>query len=60
MLVQRVLTPDSWLDSWTVLGEAGPVEPIERYFGLPFAGCRMPDAGCRMPDARCRMRRRCG
>jgi len=31
MLVQRVLTPDSWLDSRTVLGEAGPVEPIERY-----------------------------
>ena len=31
MLVQRVLTPDSSLDSWTVLGEGGPVEPIERY-----------------------------
>ncbi len=31
MLVQRVLTPDSSLDSWTVLGDGGPVEPIERY-----------------------------
>jgi hypothetical protein len=51
MLVQRVLTPDSWLDSRTILGDGGPVEPIERYFGLPFAGCRMPDAGCRMPHA---------
>ncbi|MBV8182299.1 MAG: tyrosine-type recombinase/integrase [Mycobacterium sp.] len=31
MLVQRVLTPGSSLDSWTVLGDGGPVEPIERY-----------------------------
>jgi integrase/recombinase XerD len=31
MLVQRVLTPDSSLESWTVLGDGGPVEPIERY-----------------------------
>jgi Phage integrase, N-terminal SAM-like domain len=31
MLVQRVLTPDSSLVSWTVLGDGGPVEPIERY-----------------------------
>jgi hypothetical protein len=31
MLVQRVVTPDSWLDSRTVLGDGGPVEPIERY-----------------------------
>ena len=31
MLVHRVLTPDSSLDSWTVLGDGGPVEPIERY-----------------------------
>jgi len=31
MLVQRVLAPDSSLDSWTVLGDGGPVEPIERY-----------------------------
>src|SRR5437867_264548 len=32
MLVQRVLMPDSPLESWTVLGdEGGIVEPIERY-----------------------------
>lgn len=31
MLVQRVLMPVSSLESWTVLGESGPVEPIERY-----------------------------
>jgi hypothetical protein len=32
MLVQRVLMPDSSLESWTVLGdEGGIVEPIERY-----------------------------
>jgi site-specific recombinase XerD len=31
MLVQRVLMPVSSLESWTVLGDGGPVEPIERY-----------------------------
>ncbi|MER7672429.1 tyrosine-type recombinase/integrase [Kitasatospora sp. NPDC096128] len=32
MLVQRVLMPDSLLESWTVLGDGGgTVEPIERY-----------------------------
>ncbi|MBU3061934.1 site-specific integrase [Nocardia sp. NEAU-G5] len=31
MLVQRVLTTGSSLDSWNVLGDGGPVEPIERY-----------------------------
>jgi len=31
MLVQRVLMPASSLESWTVLGSAGPVEPIERF-----------------------------
>ena len=32
MLVQRVVMPDSLLESWTVLGDdAAPVEPIERY-----------------------------
>lgn len=31
MLVQRVLLPVSWRESWTVLGDDGPVEPIERY-----------------------------
>jgi hypothetical protein len=41
MLVQRVLTPDLSLDSWTVLGEGGPVEPIERYLAY-----LSPDAGC--------------
>ena len=41
MLVQRVLTPDLSLDSWTVLGDGGPVEPIERYLAY-----LSPDAGC--------------
>lgn len=31
MLVQRVLMPVSSLESWTVLADHGPVEPIERY-----------------------------
>ena len=32
MLVQRVLTPASSLESWTVLGSDGAVvEPVERY-----------------------------
>lgn len=31
MLVQRVLMPVSSLESWTVLGDGGPVVPIERY-----------------------------
>ncbi|MGH3814916.1 MAG: tyrosine-type recombinase/integrase [Pseudonocardiaceae bacterium] len=29
--MQRVVMPCSSLESWTVLGDAGPVEPIERY-----------------------------
>jgi hypothetical protein len=31
MLVQRVVMPASSLESWTVLGDSGRVEPIERY-----------------------------
>jgi hypothetical protein len=31
MLVQRVLSPATRLESWTVLGDDGPVVPIERY-----------------------------
>ena len=31
MLVQRVLLPATRRESWTVLGEDGPVQPIERY-----------------------------
>src|ERR1035441_641829 len=32
MLVERVLMPVSWLESWTVLGDdGGPFEPVERY-----------------------------
>jgi hypothetical protein len=31
MLVQRVLLPATWRESWTVLGDGGPVRPIERY-----------------------------
>jgi hypothetical protein len=34
MLVQRVLTPDSSLDSWTVLGDGGPVGADRALFGL--------------------------
>jgi hypothetical protein len=31
MLVQRVSAPGSRRESWTVLGDGGPVGPIERY-----------------------------
>lgn len=31
MFVQRVVMPGSPVESWTVLGEHGPVEPVERY-----------------------------
>jgi len=31
MLVQRVLLPATRRESWTVLGDDGPVQPIERY-----------------------------
>jgi site-specific recombinase XerD len=31
MLVQRVLSPVTRLESWTVLGDDGPVVPVERY-----------------------------
>ena len=31
MLVQRVLLPATRCESWTVLGDDGPVQPIERY-----------------------------
>ncbi len=31
MLVQRVLLPAARRESWTVLGDDGPVQPIERY-----------------------------
>ncbi len=34
MLVQRVLSPVARRESWTVLGDDGPVVPIERY--LPY------------------------
>ncbi|MBV8349969.1 MAG: tyrosine-type recombinase/integrase [Mycolicibacterium sp.] len=43
MLVQRVLTPDSSLDSWTVLGDGGPVEPIERYLAYLTDIARSPN-----------------
>jgi hypothetical protein len=33
MIVQRVLVPDARRESWTVLGDDGPVAPIERYLG---------------------------
>jgi integrase/recombinase XerD len=33
MLVQRVLLPATRRESWTVLGDDGPVQPIERYLG---------------------------
>ena len=31
MLVQRVLPPTVGRESWTVLGDDGTVQPIERY-----------------------------
>ena len=31
MLVQRVLLPAARRESWTVLGDDGPVRPVERY-----------------------------
>ena len=31
MLVQRVLLPATRRESWTVLGDDGPVQPVERY-----------------------------
>ena len=31
MFVQRVLVPGTRRESWTVLGDDGPVEPVERY-----------------------------
>jgi integrase/recombinase XerD len=31
MLVQRVLLPATRRESWTVLGDDGPVRPVERY-----------------------------
>jgi integrase/recombinase XerD len=31
MFVQRVLPPAARRESWTVLGNDGPVAPIERY-----------------------------
>ncbi|MEU9155447.1 site-specific integrase [Streptomyces sp. NPDC048417] len=44
MLVQRVLMPDSPLESWTVLGdEGGIVEPIERYLAYLTAIERSPN-----------------
>jgi hypothetical protein len=50
MLVQRVLTPDSSLDSWTVLGDGGPVEPIERYLAYLTDIERSPNTtGCITP-----------
>jgi hypothetical protein len=30
MFVQRVLLPGTRRESWTVLGDDGPVEPVER------------------------------
>jgi hypothetical protein len=34
MRVQRVLVPDSTVESWTLLGEdLAPVEPVERFHG---------------------------
>jgi hypothetical protein len=35
MLVQRVLLLATRRESWTVLGDDGPVQPIERYLAYP-------------------------
>jgi len=43
MLVQRVVMPASSVESWTVLGAAGPVEPIERYLAYLSGIDRSPN-----------------
>jgi hypothetical protein len=49
MLVQRVLMPASSLESWTVLGDGGPVEPIERYLAYLTDIERSPTRSRRTP-----------
>jgi site-specific recombinase XerD len=44
MRVQRVLMPDSGLESWTVLGDGhAPVEPVERWLAYLSATQRSPN-----------------
>jgi integrase/recombinase XerD len=43
MHVQRVLPPHSRRESWTVLGDDGPVQPIERYLAYPTDIERSPN-----------------
>lgn len=44
MLVQRVLMPDSGVESWTVLGDDHvPVEPVERWLAFLTATERSPN-----------------
>jgi integrase/recombinase XerD len=44
MLVQRVLMPDSGVESWTVLGDDHvPVEPVERWLAFLTAAERSPN-----------------
>jgi integrase/recombinase XerD len=50
MLVQRVVSPASPLESWTVLGEDDvPVGPIERYLAYLTDIERSPNTSRRMP-----------
>jgi hypothetical protein len=42
MHVQRMLLPDVRGESWTVLGDDGPVQPIERYLAYLTGTERSP------------------
>lgn len=44
MFVQRVVLPDSLLESWTVIGDdAAPIEPVERYLAFLTDVARSPN-----------------
>ncbi len=43
MRVQRVLMPDSDVESWAVLDHDGPIEPVERYLAYLTAVERSPN-----------------
>jgi hypothetical protein len=49
MLVQRVLLPATRRESWTVLSDDGPVQPIERYLAYLTDIEHPCSAGCRLP-----------
>jgi hypothetical protein len=43
MRVQRVLMPNADLESWAVLGDDGPIEPVDRYLAYLTAIERSPN-----------------